>query len=249
MDVSELAKTLNQYNPTVNATVNDIVSALRPMGYVMVGLFFLIEMDNWDRAFAREGGGLTKEKWFEIGYKYLLALVLVRYSSHIVGGMVELFNIALRIIDGAVSAKDVDTAISVDGVKGYFAKTVLNFVGAGIEIVMKVSTRLLMFLRYMQMYIIKAAAPILVACYMSEATRQIVYTALRFFASVAFQGVVILIILRIFPVLMASDLLDAKLSGSWETWAAAFTSVGKGLVYIFVLFGSQRLARSLIGAM
>lgn len=75
-DVDNLTKSLAEYSPVANDAVNLIVKAIRPLGYILISVFFLLEMLSWHQLLKREGGGLTPKLWLEIGLKYLLAYIL-----------------------------------------------------------------------------------------------------------------------------------------------------------------------------
>ena len=95
------------------------------------------------------------------------------------------------------------------------------------------------------MYILKAVSPLIVAFFMSEQTRPVAINFLKHFSAYAFQGLLLVIIVKLYPALITDDMLKAG-SGDWVT---AFASIAKSIVYIIALFGSQRLAKSLLNAM
>ncbi|HGD2962752.1 TPA: hypothetical protein ACIN81_000752 [Streptococcus agalactiae] len=249
MDVDLLTKTLSEYSPTVNSTSDLIVSSVRPIALVLIGIFFLIEMDSWFKYMKQEGGGLTQELWLDIAFKYVLAFMLVMMSSQIFDSMVELVNLILKTINHVIPNKEMSTVVDASKVKGVIAKNFFWIVGSIVEFLSKISVKLIMMMRYLEMYLLKAVGPLIVAFFMSDATRSIAINILKFFGAAAFQAVVILIIVRLYPAMLSDDLLKVKMSEGFASWATALSSIAKGIIFIFLVFSSQKKAKSLLGAM
>lgn len=249
MDVDLLTKTLSEYSPTVNSTSDLIVSSVRPIALVLIGIFFLIEMDSWFKYMKQEGGGLTQELWLDIAFKYVLAFMLVMMSSQIFDSMVELVNLILKTINHVMPNKEMNTVVDVSKIKGTIVKQFFKLVGGLIEFTSKISVKLIMMMRYLEMYLLKAVGPLIVAFFMSDATRSIAINILKFFGAAAFQAVIILIIVRLYPAMMLDDLVKVKMSGGFDAWGVALGSIAKGIIFIFLIFSSQKKAKSLLGAM
>ena len=96
-DVDNLTKSLAEYSPVANDAVNLIVKAIRPLGYILISVFFLLEMLSWHQLLKREGGGLTPKLWLEIGLKYLLAYIFVWQSTTMFRAILEIFNTVTNI--------------------------------------------------------------------------------------------------------------------------------------------------------
>lgn len=249
MDVAELTKSLAEYNSTVNDMAMSIAKATQPMALIIIGICFLIEMDSWWRYMKQEGTGLTSELWLEVAFKYVLAYFLVMMSSQIFDAMLELTNLIVKGINHILPQVNESFNVDLGKIKGWFIKQVLKFIGGGVSYIAKLSTKLIVMMRAFQMYVLKACGPLLVAFFMSNATRSIAINLLKMFGATAFQGILVFIIIRIYPALVTSDLLSVNMSGTFESWMTALSSISKGVIFIFMLFGSQKLAKSLIGSM
>ena len=90
-----------------------------------------------------------------------------------------------------------------------------------------------------------SVAPVIMAFFMSEKTRNITIGFLKIFAAYAFQGLLLVIIIKLYPALVSDDMFKAG-KGDLVT---AFASIGKSVVYIMCLFGSQKQAKTLLNAM
>ncbi|MSU87447.1 hypothetical protein EA438_07405 [Streptococcus dysgalactiae subsp. dysgalactiae] len=249
MDVDLLTKTLSEYSPTVNATTDLIVSSVRPIALILVSIFFLIEMDSWFKYMKQEGGGLTQELWLDIAFKYALAYLLVMMSSQIFDAILELVNLILNTINHVVPKTEIKSAIEVGHIKGAIIKQFFRLVGGLIEFTSKISVKIILMMRYLEMYLLKAVAPLIIAFFMSDATRSIAINLLKFFGAVAFQAVIIFIIVRLYPSLIIDDILKVKMSNGFEAWVTALSSIAKGIIFLFLIYGSQKKAKSLLGAM
>ncbi|QGH04081.1 hypothetical protein [Streptococcus dysgalactiae] len=249
MDVAELTKSLAEYNSTVNDMAMSIAKATQPMALIIIGICFLIEMDSWWRYMKQEGTGLTSELWLEVAFKYVLAYFLVMMSSQIFDAMLELTNMIIKGINHILPQVNESFNVDLGKINGWFIKQVLKFIGGGVSYIAKLSTKLIVMMRAFQMYVLKACGPLLVAFFMSDSTRSIAINLLKMFGATAFQGVLVFIIIRIYPAIVTSDLLSVNMSGTFESWMTALSSIAKGVIFIFMLFGSQKLAKSLIGSM
>lgn len=249
MDVAELTKSLAEYNSTVNDMAMSIAKATQPMALIIIGICFLIEMDSWWRYMKQEGTGLTSELWLEVAFKYVLAYFLVMMSSQIFDAMLEMTNMIVKGINHILPQVNESFNVDLGKIKGWFIKQVLKFIGGGVSYIAKLSTKLIVMMRAFQMYVLKACGPLLVAFFMADTTRSIAINLLKMFGATAFQGILVFIIIRIYPALVTSDLLSVNMSGTFESWMTALSSIAKGVIFIFMLFGSQKLAKSLIGSM
>ncbi|EIQ82688.1 type IV secretion system protein [Streptococcus canis] len=249
MNVSDLTQSLSEYSPTVDQAVNAIVNSTKPMGYVLIGIFFLIEMDSWFRYMKQEGGGITGELWLDVAFKYFISFLLVSQSSLILEAMFELVSLIVQLMDKGLPAEAVDYNFTAGKIRGAFVKPIITTVGWLTEYAVYTSVKIISFMRYMQLALLKAVAPVLIATFMSDSTRQIAINVLKYFGAAALQAVVLIIIVRLYPALISDDLLKVNISGKGESLKIAFASIAKGIVFLFLIFGSQRQTQKLLGLM
>ncbi|WP_449449275.1 hypothetical protein [Streptococcus suis] len=249
MDVVELTKNLSQYSPVLNDTVNQVDKAVKPVSLVIISIFFLIEMDSWYKYMKQEGGGITRELWMDVAFKYILAYLLVMLSGSIFDMILEIVNMVIRTIDGVIPAEKVSWQGQYDQTEGWFFKNIFRFVGGATEGIAELSAKLIIYMRALEMYLLKAVGSLLIAFFMSDATRSIAINILKYFGAAAFQGLLLLLIVRFYPVLVTEDLMKISMQGDFETWGTAISSIGKGIIFIVLLWGSQRKAKQLLSAM
>ncbi|HEM3180840.1 TPA: type IV secretion system protein, partial [Streptococcus suis 92-4172] len=230
-------------------TVNQVDKAVKPVSLVIISIFFLIEMDSWYKYMKQEGGGITRELWMDVAFKYILAYLLVMLSGSIFDMILEIVNMVIRTIDGVIPAEKVSWQGQYDQTEGWFFKNIFKFVGGTTEFVAKLSARLIIYMRALEMYLLKAVGSLLIAFFMSDATRSIAINILKYFGAAAFQGLLLLLIVRFYPVLVTEDLMKVNMQGDLESWGTALASIGKGIIFIVLLWGSQRKAKQLLSAM
>ena len=243
--MDSISKTLAAYSSTVNQYADKINDALLPIATVMMLTFFLFDILSWNRRLGQEGGTLTVQLWFEVALGYIFAYVLVYFSSEIFDIIVFVFNKGIALVNSVLPKTGFKSDIDPSGVGGWIMKQIVELVGKGAQFVGDISAGIIAFLRFFQMYILKAVAPIIMAFFMSEKTRNITVSFVKHFAAYAFQGLLLVIVIKLYPALVSDDMFKAG-NGDLVT---AFASIGKSVVYIVCLFGSQKQAKTLLNAM
>lgn len=109
-----------------------------------------------------------------------------------------------------------------------------------------ISIKVMVLLRFIELYFYKAIAPVIVAFWMGDDTRHIAKNFLKTFGAIALQSAVIVLLLAIWQGLN----IDAVIKISKDSWvgafAAGFSYIGKCIVFLILLFGSQRKAKQLL---
>ena len=188
---------------------------------------------------------MTAQLWMEVALGYIIAFILVYNISEIFDFIVFVFNRGIALVSAVLPNRDFKVDVDTSGISGWIFKQVVGIVAKVVDFVGNISTKILVFMRFFQMYILKAVSPLIVAFFMSEQTKPVAINFLKHFSAYAFQGLLLVIIVKLYPALIIDDMFKAG-SGDWVT---AFASIGKGIVYIICLFGSQRLAKTLLNAM
>ena len=108
------------------------------------------------------------------------------------------------------------------------------------------SIKIMVLLRFIELYFYKAMAPVIVAFWMSDDTRPIAKSFLKTFGAIALQSAVIVVLL----VIWQGFNIDTVIKISKDSWvgvfAAGFSYIGKCVVFLILLFGSQRKAKQLL---
>ena len=246
LDIRELTGSLSSYSSATNQAVNMMADAVRPIGYILLGLFFWFEMASWSQMVKSRGGALTQKIWLEALMKYLFALIMISASSQICDAILELLNIIVKVIAHVTPTVKTTIDSNISGGKGWFEKQIIGFVGFIVGKVSNIILGIIVFLRYLDLYMLKALAPLLVAFFMMDSLRSVTINFLKYFAASALIGVILIIVSVVYDSIVAADILKVT-TGSSDSWGTAFASIAKGVIYIFVMVGSSRKAKQLLG--
>lgn len=246
--MDNVTKSLAEYSSTVNTYADKINHGLIPLASVLILTFFLFDILSWNKRLGQEGGSLTVQLWMEVALGYVIAFILVNGTPEIFDFIVLIFNKGIALVDGILPKNTFKADIDTTGISGWIFKQVVKMVGQGTQYVANVVVAILVFLRFFQMYILKAVAPIIVAFFMAEQTRPIAINFLKQFSAYAFQGLVLVIIVKLYPSLVTDDIFKVA-GGDTGGAVVAFASIAKSIVYIITLFGSQKLAKNLLNLM
>ena len=178
--------------------------------------------------------------------KYLFALIMISASSQICDAILELLNIIVKVIAHVVPTVKTTIDSNISGGKGIFEKTIITLVGKAVSGVANIILGIIVFLRYLDLYMLKAIAPLLVAFFMMDSLRSVTINFLKYFAASALIGVILIIVSVVYDSIVATDILKVT-TGSSDSWGTAFASIAKGVIYIFVMVGSSRKAKQLLG--
>ncbi len=243
--MDNITKSLAEYSSTVDQYADKINGALLPIAAILILTFFLFDILSWNKRLGQEGGSLTVQLWMEVALGYVIAFLLVYNISEIFDFIVFVFNRGVALVNGVLPSNTFKSDVDTSGISGWIAKQIVFIVGVVTEFIAAVISNVLVFMRFFQMYILKAVSPLIVAFFMSEQTRPVTINFLKHFAAYAFQGLLLIIIVKLYPAYVTDDMFKAA-EGDLAT---AFASIAKSVVYIICLIGSQRLAKTLLNAM
>lgn len=252
--LSQVLMSLKDYNPTANDLMEKLSTALTPVALVILGVLMYMEYCDLNKKLAVEQGRVNMELFISVSWKYMVAFVCVMASDRIVDSLVWINSAAGHILDHIVPNKtmsDVKVQPVMKGLnwlqKGFInaAEGMTHFALWTSELV----TKLVNFMRFVTLYMIKGVGPLLFAFFVSDEFREIAKGFLKQVFAVVFQGLVLLLILRLFPTIMTDDLVQVAASGKFqEALANVFIAFAKAIIFIVTVVGSQRIAKQWIGA-
>ncbi|SDB22348.1 hypothetical protein SAMN02910293_01128 [Streptococcus henryi] len=243
--LSELTKGLGSYNSTVNSSMNAINNSLIAIGFILVSLLFLIEMLSWYRFIRNQGGEMTWKLFLEVAVKYLIAYFLVAQSGAILNAILWFTNGITKMVGVDLSGSNLFEYGALK--KGaYGMKTGLNIIAYIIGVSAELSVKVMILLRFVELYFYKAIAPVIVAFWMADDTRHIAKNFLKTFGAIAFQSAVIVLLLAIWQAFNIDTVITISESSWVGTYAPAFSYIGKCVVFLILLFSSQRKAKQLL---
>lgn len=251
--LSQVLSSLKDYNPTANDLMDKLSTALVPVAMVVLGILMYMEYSDLNRKLAVEQGRVNMELFISVSWKYMVAFVCVMASDQIIDSIVWINSAAGWILDKIVpTSKGSEIKLSeipkgVHGIQKMFLQSMNGMAQFGIW-ASEIVTKIMNFMRFVTLFMIKGIAPLLLAFFVSEEWRDIAKGFLKQLLAVVLQGLVLLLILRLFPTIMADDMLRVAASGAWEEGLAnIFLVFAKVIIFVITIVGSQRLAKQWMG--
>ena len=244
--IKDLTQSLADYASKVNEMANLINSTSVKAGQIIILIMLLLEMEAWHRYLKQESGGFNNGLFLELFFKFFLAFLAVTYSATIFDAIAELFNIILKALSKLVSVSEFKNSVDTDGIDGWVFKSFLGLVGAITDVVVGISMKLIIFMRAFEMYILKAIAPLLIAFWMADGTRDIAKNLLKQFAAAAFQGIVLFVVSATYAAFVTDDLFKVS-TGRENGWDIAWSSILKSIIFVFTIWKTQQQAKKLFG--
>ncbi|HEM6115803.1 TPA: hypothetical protein U2C09_000350 [Streptococcus suis] len=240
--LDQLTMSLKSYNPTAYKLMETVSGSMEKVALLLLLLFMGINLLNWNQQLKSNGGELTFQLWIEEILKYTIALFLILYLDDIFDSLSWLFNQIIKMI--AKTGLDPYKAKTPD-FKGLdmISKRMLRFVYWITDFIGQISTKLLILLRSFTLYTYKGIGKIVVACYMMESLRPVCFGFFKLYIAAVLQGLILVVVIMLYPAIVTDDLLTVAKTGAWTS---ALTAIAKGIIFIVVLFGSQRMAKTIM---
>lgn len=242
--VSELTESLGNYNKTVNSSIGAINKSLMAIGYILVSILFLIEMLSWYRFIRNQGGEMTWKLFLEAAVKYFIAYFLVSQSGAVLNAIMWFANGVAKLIGVDFKGAGFQYVPIKHG--KYGIRLMIDGIGFIVGAAATLSLRVIILLRFIELYFFKAIAPIIVAFWIGDNTRHIAINFLKTFGAIALQGAVIILLLAIWQGFRVDTLVQLDKDSWLGAYASGFSYIGKCVVFLILLIGSQRKAKQLL---
>lgn len=242
--LTELTKSLGSYNKTINSSMAAINRSLMAIGYILVSILFLIEMLSWYRFIRNQGGEMTWKLFLEVAVKYFIAYFLVAQSGAILNAIMWFTNGITKLI-GIDFKGDGFQYVPIKNGK-YGIRLMIDGIGFIVGAAATLSVKVMVLLRFIELYFFKAIAPVIVAFWMGDNTRHIAINFLKTFGAIALQGAVIILLLVIWQGFRVDTLIQLDKDSWLGAYASGFSYIGKCVVFLILLVGSQRKAKQLL---
>lgn len=242
--VSELTESLGNYNKTVNSSIGAINKSLMAIGYILVSILFLIEMLSWYRFIRNQGGEMTWKLFLQGAVKYFIAYFLVSQSGAVLNAIMWFANGVAKLIGVDFKGAGFQYVPIKHG--KYGIRLMIDGIGFIVGAAATLSLRVIVLLRFIELYFFKAIAPIIVAFWIGDNTRHIAINFLKTFGAVALQGAVIILLLAIWQGFRVDTLVQLDKDSWLGAYASGFSYIGKCVVFLILLIGSQRKAKQLL---
>lgn len=233
-------------------------SVIKPIAYVILALFFTLELYNASIKVEGAGGGsqFGAEIIFRVLFKMVLCKVAVDFSTII---MDAIYSISLEIttgISGLIGSGSTSGGLKIDEIRvvveamewgDQLLSLLIIFITWLIASIIIILVNVIVIARFIEIYIHLIVAPIPLATFPSAELSSIAKNFLKSFAASCIQGCLIFIALSFFTVLFNSQIMG-------EIGSLGLTGVSMSLLgYTFVLgvavFSCGKWAKSIFNAM
>ena len=240
--LNQLTMSLKDYNPTAYKLMETVSGSMEKVAVLLLLLFMGLNLLNWNQQLKSNGGELTLQLWIEEILKYAIALFLILYVDEMFDALSWIFNAIIKLI-AKVGINPYKANTPDFKWLNFASKLMLQFVYWVVDFIGQISTKLLILLRSFTLYTYKGIAKIVVACYMMESLRPICFGFFKLYIAAVLQGLILVIVILLYPAVVTNDLLTVAKTGAWTS---ALMAIAKGIIYIIMLFGSQRMAKNIM---
>ena len=240
--LDQLTMSLKDYNATANELMEIVSGSMGKVAILLLLLFMGINLMNWHQQLKSNGGELSFQLWIEEILKYAIALFFIIYVDAIFDALSWLFNVIIKLVAKNATVPFSSEAPDFKGL-GAMEKWFFKIVYGVVDFVGQISTKLLILLRSFTLYTYKGIAKIIVACYMVDSLRPICFGFFKLYIAAILQGLILVVVIMLYPAIVTNDILTVDKTGAWTS---ALVAIAKGIIYIIMLFGSQRMAKNIM---
>ncbi|MGT2910672.1 hypothetical protein ACVR1I_03025 [Streptococcus cameli] len=237
---------MQAYSPQAHSAAEALAAAMRPTGYILLLFFLGLEILEQSVETKLDGGVVTPKMLGSIFFNYAFAYLLILNSSVLFEAIMYIANLLTKVGNKSVPEEAIKTAIEVGKIKGWFFKNIIQLIAIIVEFFGLIATRVMLMMRYYQLYIANALAPVIIALFVNKTLRSVAINFIKLFAAYALQGLVLLIIIRLFPYMITDELVKVN-SGILPSAMSALSSITKGFIYVVVIMGSARYIKQILG--
>lgn len=245
-DLSEWNGSIYNYTQVIN---NNVV---KPIAYVLLAIFFLMEIYNVAQKVSMHGGGnaYTVQQIVFAFIKLILCKMAFEASFVLMSSIYKLFHeiiagIATHLGSGTgTSGLDVEslTAVMESGIGAQLSAWVSLLIASIIIRVISLAITTIITARFIELYVYLAIAPIPFTTFCYGEMHSIGLNFLKSFSAVCLQGALLYLIMGFFPLLSQSIGATGDLVGS------AWGMVGITFVLAVAVFMCGRWAKSIMHA-
>lgn len=259
--IDQLTKGLEGYDKTLYGTTGKISAAIQPVAFVILLILYMVEITSIYKKLNQEGGEISIQIISVLAMKYLAAFVLINAAGTIINSILWFGIQITKHANSVLGEPSITSSIPsiLDGKVSWWAKPIVFLFKVFAWIAMLLAdliARLLILIRMLNLYLVRAIAPILVAFYMNDETKSMATGFFKHVGALVLQGVLILLIIGFIPVILSSSVFNVDLTASGFKGAgelitgilSAIILIVKYVVVIILLIGSQNLAKRLVGA-
>ena len=253
----ELIKQLEQgmygYNPTVYDLMGKVSQSLTAVGVALAVFFFWFDFEVQARAFEEAGTTPDMTSYSKLAMKYVMTVVVIMNSGMILNFILWIaIQITKWVSSITVNSKSFELQSAVKAYTGHkFIMTAMMYVSDWLgNITMLFASaiaKIVLLLRFIELYIYKAFAPILLAFFAQKDLRGNAIQFLKRFAAISLQSAVIVLVSILYNELVTSKILEVtSKNDDWSALGVAVSGILYGVLLVMLLLGSQKKAKEFL---
>lgn len=260
-DFADLMKAPDSYNSTLyEASLALHNTAVKPITATVLSIMIVL-MLTANSGRIQEDGQLGVRIIAATMIKAVMVIIVAQQAINILSAIdtvaVDLANSATTVDTGDAAAQTVDLGTQLQddikdaGTVDKLGVLVVLFIPFMVAKVVGVLAIILIFVRFIQLYIMTSFASLPLAFLAHDETKSIGIGYLKRYAGVALTGVVIIVTLRFYQAILSSWVTQFSVGEDESVVGFATANFGSffvaPLVLAFLLFGASQLAKALVG--
>lgn len=264
VDNSNVTSSLGDFSPALNDYATSIMNTvMKPIGYVILSLFLVLELQKI--ALKVESTGGNGQLGFELVMKTLIKMALCKFAMDSLSIFLNAITELSTYMTDKIKALNVET-IDTSGL--YDSQTVLDpimeegfWLKLGVFLVLLivllitigavVMVQVIVNMRFIEMYVLLAVAPIPIATIPHDEWSSVAKNFFKTFASVALQGTLIYMVMTFYPYMLKSTLETlGNEGGGMEIFLKIVIGLlGNSILLVFAMMATGRWSKSITNAM
>lgn len=256
-----LTGTFGSYLNRVYEYANTVMqSVCMPVAYVVLALFFVMELYKASTRIDGSGGGtpLGVEMVFRVMFKMVICKMVVDKVPLL---MQAIFDVTAEL---SQSIRDLNSGEGISkGMELAEAEKVVSDIGfiPGIPVLLLcfivflitlfavAFANVIIITRFIELYIYLAVSPIPIATIPNEELSQIGKNFFKSFAAVCIQGTLIYLVLTFYPMIFNQAFQDTTTAENTNIYMILLGTLSYSIVLILAVFSTGKWAKSICGAM
>lgn len=256
-----LTGTFGSYLNRVYEYANTVMqSVCMPVAYVILALFFVMELYKASTRIDGSGGGtpLGAEMVFRVMFKMVICKMVVDKVPLL---MKAIFDVTAELsqsirnlnsgeeISKGMELAEAEKVVSDIGFIPGIPVLLLCFIVFLITLFAVAFANVIIITRFIELYIYLAVSPIPIATIPNEELSQIGKNFFKSFAAVCIQGTLIYLVLTFYPMIFNQAFQDTTTAENTNIYMILLGTLSYSIVLILAVFSTGKWAKSICGSM
>lgn len=253
-----LTLTPQTFNGSIYSGVNSIMqNACMPVAYVILGLFFVLELYNITIRTEGQHGTMGVEIPFRVMFKLVLCKTVIDSTQLILNAIYAISQQLIINIGSTISGSNTLSTANIDAIR-----TTVASMDFGVKLMTSVEVTLIYLIvqfvmiiitvivvgRMIELYVYMAVSPVPLATFPNADMSGIAKNFLKGFAAVCLQGVLIYIVVAIFPLLFGNAAMG-NVNDPANFSSSLMNAAGYSFVLLISVFATGKWAKMICNAM